>query len=480
MRIKVFLVVPLFCVCIHLHAQPDSFNAFRNQLKQGYGEFRKSVLDSYADYLAKVWKEYEVFRGMKRDDTPKPAVAPDTKTTPSGTPKETKPTVPPVKEKPRKEPVAPVPPPVQPSVPEISNNTVVDFYGISVKVPQLHTVDIDAMTSDEVSKAWSEYSLNGTKKIANSFVEKAGAMRLNDWFTYELVKKSVNKQCVTSNIESRALLQFFLLANMGFDVRLAKTEVEPALLIAIGEQLYNRPYLKIGDKRYYIYSADSSGQVSGKNMYTCELPDDAYSGRQLNMLITGGIYIGNGKKHNHTLSWNGMEVTADIDEGMIEMVRHYPQMDIPRYADSELDAGVRQNILNQLKPHISGMTKKAAANKLLHFVQFAFDYATDDELHGYEKPYFIEENFYYPKNDCEDRAIFYAFLIRNLLGLDVHLVHFPGHECTSVCFGTENVIGSGYRYEGKTYIICDPTYIGANIGQCMPQYEDVEPKVELW
>ena len=93
---------------------------------------------------------------------------------------------------------------------------------------------------------------------------------------------------------------------------------------------------------------------------------------------------------------------------------------------------------------------------------------------------FIEENFYYPKNDCEDRAIFYAFLIRNLLGLDVHLVHFPGHECTAVCFGTENVIGSGYRYEGKTYIICDPTYIGANIGQCMPQYEDVEPKVELW
>ena len=98
----------------------------------------------------------------------------------------------------------------------------------------------------------------------------------------------------------------------------------------------------------------------------------------------------------------------------------------------------------------------------------------------YEKPYFIEENFYYPKNDCEDRAVFYAFLIRNLLGLDVHLVHFPGHECTAVCFGTENVIGSGYRYEGKTYIICDPTYIGANIGQCMPQYEGMEPKVELW
>lgn len=197
---KIFTGV-FVCICLTANAQPDSFNAFRSQVRQGYGEFRKSVLDSYADYLAKVWKEYEVFRGMKRDDTPKPAEAPDTKTTPSGTPKETKPTVPPVKEKPRKEPVAPVPPPVQPSVPEISNNTVVDFYGISVKVPQLHTVDIDAMTSDEVSKAWSEYSLNGTKKIANSFVEKAGAMRLNDWFTYELVKKSVNKQYVEPKVE---------------------------------------------------------------------------------------------------------------------------------------------------------------------------------------------------------------------------------------------------------------------------------------
>jgi hypothetical protein len=146
---------------------------------------------------------------------------------------------------------------------------------------------------------------------------------------------------------------------------------------------------------------------------------------------------------------------------------------------SNLCPSLRKSVLEQLKPHITGMSTAAAANRLLHFVQYAFAYATDGEQHGYEKAYFFEENFFYPKNDCEDRAIFYAYLVHNLLGLDVHLIQFPGHECTAVNFN-ENVEGTGYLYDGKPFVICDPTYIGASIGQCMPDYRNTKPKVEQW
>lgn len=139
-----------------------------------------------------------------------------------------------------------------------------------------------------------------------------------------------------------------------------------------------------------------------------------------------------------------------------------------------------KKILEQIKPQIHGMSQKQAANALLHFVQYAFDYATDGEQHGYEKAYFIEENFYYPKNDCEDRAIFYAFLVHNLLGLDVHLIQYPGHECTAVNFTDQSIMGDGYIYNNKVYTICDPTYIGASVGQCMPAYINTTPKIELW
>jgi hypothetical protein len=164
----------------------------------------------------------------------------------------------------------------------------------------------------------------------------------------------------------------------------------------------------------------------------------------------------------------------------MEMLRHYPQTDIPVYAVSDVMPVLRDDVLSQIEPTIKDMSLKAAANKLLHFVQYSFKYATDDEQHGYEKPYFFEENFYYDKNDCEDRAVFFAYLVRRLLNLDVHLIHYPEHECTAVCFPDDSVSGDGYMYEGKRFVICDPTFIGALIGNCMPRYKSTTPKVELW
>lgn len=155
-------------------------------------------------------------------------------------------------------------------------------------------------------------------------------------------------------------------------------------------------------------------------------------------------------------------------------------MDIPFYAMSTIDSNFHQSLLAQVNEQIRGCSEKEAVARILHFVQYAFDYATDREQHGYEKPYFIEENFYYPKNDCEDRAILFAFLVHNLLGLDVHLVQYPGHECTAVNFSTTQMNGDGYMYKGKAFYICDPTFIGASIGQCMPGYRNVKPTVELW
>ena len=61
-----------------------------------------------------------------------------------------------------------------------------------------------------------------------------------------------------------------------------------------------------------------------------------------------------------------------------------------------------------------------------------------------------------------------------------HLIHFPGYECTAVCFDDPMVKGTGYEYEGRRFIICDPTYIGASIGMCMPDYLKERPQVELW
>lgn len=123
-----------------------------------------------------------------------------------------------------------------------------------------------------------------------------------------------------------------------------------------------------------------------------------------------------------------------------------------------------------------GLTQQEAVSLLLDYVQFGFAYKTDQEQFGYEKPFFVDENFFYPYNDCEDRSILFCTLVKEILHLDTVFLHYPQHLAAAVCF-TENVNGDFILVDNRKYVVCDPTYIGAPIGKSMPQYQSVTAKV---
>lgn len=471
---------------LHATAQntDDDFQKFRQQMLSDYNGFRQSVLDGYADFLDTVWQDFQAFKGVKRDDTPKPRTAPDIQTKPMKEPTEDNPVV----ETPQKQPKAPTSPkpspqpvvPQTPPQPLTSPQVPFQFYGMTLKAPELQCMVAEGVTSKAVAAVWKKYEQAGAKKEAQSLLANAQALGLNDWFTYEMVRCCVDQQMGDHTANDRMLLKHFLLVNMGYDARLALHGNEFLLLLNMEEQLYSRAFANIDGTRYFLFTDndDSNGNVGAFS--TCSLPSDRDHGKAFEMLIQGGMKLDSGNTRTTELVYGDIAVSCEVDVALMEMVRHYPQMDIPMYASSTLNPTLRQSLLDQLRPHVAGLSKQDAANKLLHFVQYCFDYAKDDEQHGYEKAYFLEENFYYPRNDCEDRAIFYAYLVRNLLGLDVHLIQFPGHECTAVHFNDSSVKGDGYVFEGQEYIICDPTYIGASVGRCMPDYQMEKPKVQKW
>lgn len=484
---KNLFIKSLLCLAVVLlpmmaSAQTDTYEDYRKKLLSDYSQFRKSVLDGYADYLSGIWSEYQAFKGEKRDIRPKPVTPPDVDTTPPVPPFDDEPIIVVPDDTPEPTPVHPLltpPTPPAPPAPAPDDNTYCTFYGQKVKIPRLKCLPVNSLEGDDVADAWRTYTKNKTQQQVAQLLSTAQALQLNDWFTFELARETVLQQCTANSSLEHTVLLHFIAANMGYDVRLAKCDDTPVLLLPFTTTIYERSYINIDDIKYYIYPIGGSDLSGIHSLYTCDLPKNIDLGRVINPSINT-MLMGSGHKRQCTLVWKDIEVTAEVDEGTMEMVRRYPQMEIPLYAMSTLNSQLRKSVLEQLRPHIDGLSKTEAANKLLHFVQHCFRYATDDEQHGYEKTYFFEENFYYPKNDCEDRAVFYAYLVRHLIGLDVHLIYFPGHECTAVCFNTDEVRGTGYRYDGRTYMICDPTYIGADIGMCMPQYRDVEPSIQKW
>ena len=133
----------------------------------------------------------------------------------------------------------------------------------------------------------------------------------------------------------------------------------------------------------------------------------------------------------------------------------------------------------RLKEYKNNPLRDEAAALLLDFVQNAFEYQSDRQQFGHEKVFFPDEMLYYPYNDCEDRAILYCHLIRVLLGLNVALVNYPNHIAAAVCFPSQVKAETQYRRGNETYTLCDPTYLGASIGECMPQFIGKSPKLIL-
>lgn len=474
---KYFFILLLCSSSMMAQNTNSDYQAFRKRVLDNYGSFRKTVLENYAKYLQGVWDEYEQFKGIKRDHEPKPSIAPkaDVKpqdVTPVQSEPEVKPTIQPTS---TDSPIS-----VEPIAPSALPNMSFSFYGMKLSAVLCHAQTIDDIEHQAIAKVWNAYRQDRVMKdVIRSLQSLTMAYGLNDWFTFELVRNYTESTC--KNLASKIVLQHFLLANMGYDIRLSSCGNQLLLLVPFNQQVYERSYLFIDGKKYYVFYDDSTSKVQNAGIYTCRLPNETDKGRNIDLTIRGGnIGIKTGVAHRFSMSDGKISLQGSVDEGTMEAIRRYPQMDIPFYAMSTIDSNFHRSLLTQVKEQIQGCSEKESVYRILHFVQYAFDYATDGEQHGYEKPYFIEENFYYPKNDCEDRAILFAFLVRNVLGLDVHLVQYPGHECTAVNFTTSQMNGDGYMYKGKAFYICDPTFIGASIGQCMPDYRNVKPIVEQW
>ena len=125
---------------------------------------------------------------------------------------------------------------------------------------------------------------------------------------------------------------------------------------------------------------------------------------------------------------------------------------------------------------IEGLSEKDAVNKLLNFVQTAFEYEYDDRVWGEDRAFFAEETLYYPYADCEDRAVLFSRLVRDIIGLNVVLLYYPGHLAAAVEFN-EEVLGDYLLYGNSKYIVCDPTYIGAPVGRTMPNMNNTEAQI---
>ncbi len=296
-------------------------------------------------------------------------------------------------------------------------------------------------------------------------------LRLNEWGLFKVVEAVADAMCDSKN--ESVVLQQFMLNELGFKAKMARkaSADEMILMVATNGAIYARPYITINGLNYYMINETKAG-----SFMVC--PQDAPSAKKkLDMALKESpLFTGDRVKSTHTLKEKSISVSSTVPKRLIDFYSTMPQCDFDVYLHAPVDETLERDIISTLTPKIQGLSKKDAAGVLLSFVQEAFDYATDPEQFGYEKPFFVEELFYYPYCDCEDRSVLYSYLVRKLLGLDVVLLRYPNHIATAVNFDNE-AIGDYVVISGKNFTVCDPTFIGAPIGMAMPSFKNVAPTV---
>ena len=160
-------------------------------------------------------------------------------------------------------------------------------------------------------------------------------------------------------------------------------------------------------------------------------------------------------------------------------------------ANYPLEQHLKNTLIKEMKETLKGKTQLDKVNQILYWVQGRTDFnkknpnqdcflfAFDVDVWGEDRTFYSEESLYYPYYDSEDRAIFFSRIVRDVVGLDVVLVYYPGHLATAVCFTEGDVKGDYLMFDNRKFIICDPTYIGSFVGEEMPSMIGIEKTVIL-
>lgn len=465
----------------------QSFEEFRKGILNNYQEFRNTLLEHYADFLEGEWHPYESHNGVKRDAKPKPRTVP--RAQPKQSPRPAQPAE--GAEEPKNSTPKPAtqvtPKPVaenrkpEPIRPAERGGEMFPFYGMDLQLPR---IDFNIMqklySNNDYAAQWRALQKEDVAGQVLPHIKKlAQQIGLNDYLTYQLIRFYIDSKFADADSTSRMAAVHYLLANLGYDVRIATTGAGvPLLLIPFEQMIYSRTFLMCEGKKYYVFEPEGFSLAQGgpQSIMTCRLPADGDMGRDMD-LVLGKLNVPM-KPKAFDLECGPIHLTGEVNENLMPILYHYPQMPVSGFARSNIQPELRADLVAQMKEQLAGMEPDEAVGKLLTFMHTVFDYATDEEFHGFEKPYFVEEMLYYPKNDCEDRAIFYTYFLWNALGRESQLVMFPGHETATVRLD-KPVEGTSYTYDGMTFYMSDPTFIGSVTGQIMPMYENTPPTIDL-
>lgn len=296
-------------------------------------------------------------------------------------------------------------------------------------------------------------------------------LSLNDWGYYKLVESVVS--AMNTDYPGDVLLTWVIMLKSGYDARVGYAGNDVFLLLPFKEKIYSSWYVEIERIPYYVVPyKNTPSEPAALTVHTNKYPGNC------SMSLKMGRLPLIGKKSTREISFKGKTVEIEKNNPLNDFFCEYPFCDLEVYFNTPLSRGIVDGCRKMVDCKTAGCSTCEKVGLLLDFVQFFFAYKLDEEQFNMEKYLFANQLFQFPYSDCEDRAVLFCRLVKQIFGLNCVGLVYPGHVTAAVCFPEgENISGNYLTVNGSDYYVCDPTYKDAPIGYLDGEYVGVTPEI---
>ncbi|SDD82093.1 hypothetical protein [Niabella drilacis] len=357
------------------------------------------------------------------------------------------------------------------------------FYGDSIQFAcnetQLVTIDEHTLSGASILSFYTairQKDYSGVLAALKKYETEEGA---DNWLYYQLVRAVVQQiSPKEQNYIRYTLYKWYFMLLSGFDPMLSINGGRLLFYIQSDENIYNIPYrMKQGKQyiclNYHDYGSNIDFEKTPFNEVALPVPQNnrsfSYKVTRLPRFETTDYVT---KELKLTIYNQDYDYHIKVNPKIKNLFANYPTVDYSTYFSIPVSNATHASLIPMLKKELRGLSIKNGVDYLMRFTRYAFPFEEDTRQFGQEKRLTPEQTLLYNGSDCEDRVLFFFYLVKELYNRPMIVLVYPQH--VTIAVKLEKPVGTSILFNGEQYSVCEPTPQKEDIpmGKLLPQLKN--------
>lgn len=355
----------------------------------------------------------------------------------------------------------------------------IDFYGDTVHTPGIEQLEValkNPISYELIEGFYAQLNQLPHHQLVNNLLAYKQEKQLDDWLFYQLIRTAAESiSPKKENYHRYTLYKWFLLNQTGYSAVTRLRNDTLLLYVQSNENVYDIPSMLYNQEQYICLNYHDYG--SNINFNQGRFQDIQVVSRksgakgfsyQINRMPDFNPDSYEVKPIQFAYGQRNYEFKVRVNKSINKLFNNYPSVEYAVQFNAPLSSATYQSLIPALKKTIAGMDQKKGVDYLMHLTRSSFAFENDATLYGKDKRFSPEQTLFSEYSDCEDRAAFFFYLVKEIYNLPMIVLSYSQHVTVAIQFDTPQA--NPIVYKGNQYWVCEPTpqFKNLKIGQGIP------------